>query len=307
MTQIFFSTYSLQKKRKLNSQDSLNTQYGALVKIVEGLDWGVADICPKTELGDLDLTSEIKNRGVLFTRALELAQEDLQARKAYISLLADQKVKNNFLITDYRAQNLNGAQYHKKTIKIKANRDIFVLSGILNRIDVDVDVRIRLDFNSILDVEDYEHFLNSLSTSAKNKIEYIEDPVSCESERVQKKWKDWNKLIPLAFDFQKIDYNLDIAQYRIVKPGRQKLNPELKYFTLTSAMEHPVGLAHGLRIAQAFARNVSGFLILDLFEENNFNKYFEQSDDNLNFSKLARDDFGIGMTEELNKLKWVRW
>lgn len=293
-----YSPYHLKKKTKLNSQEQTDTQRGVLVKIIEGDSWGVADLCPKPELEDDSLENEIKNKGFLYLRAVELALEDLEARRAKVSLLKNKFVKNNFLITDYNTADLNQALYANQTIKIKADRDIRSLSQILNNLIA--DVKIRIDFNSILTHEEYETFLNLLSSEAKAKIEYIEDPTIFNI-----KWKNWNNIIPLAFDFQQIEYNPEFAKYLIVKPSRQRLVSGLKNFTLTSAMDHPVGVAHGLRMAQNFAQNDSGFLTLDLFEKTDFDKYFDQNGSYLNFSSTALNDFGIGMCDELNKLKWV--
>lgn len=298
MKKVFVSPYSLTKKKLLNAKDQNLFQLGALLKISDDKNWGVSDICPKPELGDLDLESEIKNKGILYQRALELANEDLEARKRQISLLFNKRIKNNFLITNYKTEDLNNSLYSKSTIKIKADRDLESLSQLLN--EVVTDVRIRIDFNSILSSTEYEDFLNRVTPEVQKKIDYVEDPTAYQSL-----WSSWNKRIPLAFDFQKVEYENDFALYCIVKPSRQSLNKQLKNYTLTSAMEHPVGLAHGLRIAQQLAQNDSGFLTLDLFEENKFNNYFEQIKNYLNFSSLAREDSGIGMTEELNKLKWI--
>lgn len=293
---IAYSRYVLKKKVKLNSLDHANIQRGALIKVFEGESWGVADLCPKPELGDDLLENEIKNRGFLFARALELAQEDLAARLAKKSLLQNKSMKNNFLISDYLNVDLGQPCYAKQTVKIKADRDISSLSQLLNSLTADLVV--RLDFNSCLSITEFEDFLKLLSAEAKSKIEYIEDPtIFCFN------WKIWNTFIPLAFDFQKTQYNAEFAKYRIIKPSRQNM-VTCKNFTLTSAMEHPVGLAHGLRIAQQMAVGDSGFLTLDLYETGNFNKYFEQKENYLNFTPLALNDFGIGMSEELNKLQW---
>lgn len=293
-----YSPYLLQKKFKLNSREQTDAQRGALIKIIVGDNWGVADLCPKPELGDDSLENEIKNKGFLYLRAVELALEDLEARRAKVSLLKNKFVKNNFLITEYNTADLNHALYVNQTIKIKADRDTKCLSQILNNLIT--DVKIRIDFNSILLAEEYEIFLSLLSTEAKAKIEYIEDPT-----KFNAKWKTWNNIIPLAFDFQQTEYDLDFAKYLIVKPSRQRLVSGLKNFTLTSAMDHPVGVAHALRIAQDFAQNDSGFLTLDLFEKTEFDKYFEKNSNYLNFSSMALNDFGVGMSDELNKLKWI--
>ena len=96
---IDFSPYELIRKSKANAKVEDVTQKGTLIRLTDAnQNWGVADICPWPALGDLDLASEIKNKGSLYLRAIELALEDLQARKENKSLLRDQWVKNNILV-----------------------------------------------------------------------------------------------------------------------------------------------------------------------------------------------------------------
>lgn len=267
-----------------------------LLKISDGKHWGVADLCPKPELGDSDYEIEIELRGPLYRRAHELACEDLEARQKKVSLLADKPVKNNFLIADYRTAEFK-KNFSGQTVKIKGDQDIIGLSRFLNTLEP--EVRIRIDFNSALSVREFGEFLSSLSDSSRKKIEYIEDPTPICPE-----WKRWNKLIPLAFDFQPGEYNVELADFQILKPSRQALPEKRGRITLTSAMDHPIGVAHGLRTAQKYATTDSGFLTLDLYETG-FEKYFVQQENYLNFSEAARLDSGIGMTAELEKLTWA--
>lgn len=293
-----YSPYSLRKKQKLNAADSGAVQTGALIKVIDGDFWGVADLCPKPELGDATLDEEIKSKGILFLRAMELALEDMLARKNQKSLLLNKFVKNNFLCTNIDNFNLNKADYLNNTVKIKVDSDIMSLSHKLNHIHE--DVKVRLDFNSSLDERQYELFLSFLNEKAKAAIQYIEDPTVISS-----KWLEWNKVIPLAFDFQDSEYSSELARYKIIKPSRQRVSGDMNFIVLTSAMDHPVGVAHALRIAQSESVNDSGFLTLDLFEDVGFNRYFDQRNNYLNFSALALNDYGIGMSEQLNKLEWT--
>lgn len=288
----------MKKIRPLNFLGQTQFQNGVLVKVIEGPDWGAADLCPKPELGDNDFATEIKNGGPLYVRALELAMEDLRARKQNISLLQDKPVRNNFLVIDYAATNFNSGVFCNQTVKIKGDRNIKILSKILNSIES--QMTLRIDFNSLLNSSEFEVFLESLTETAKMKIEYIEDPTLINSD-----WKRWNGVIPLAFDFQAGDYDSELAAFRIIKPSRQKIPGDLNRVTLTSAMDHPVGVAHGLRIAQQSAVLDCGFLTLDLFENVGFEKYFLQSGNYLNFTDLALMENGIGMTSDLERLNWI--
>lgn len=298
MIKILYSPYRLIKKVKLNSVDQLEFQKGALIKVINENAWGVADICPKTELGDSEIDIEIKENGRLRERALELAHEDLVARKNKKSLLFDKFLRNNYLITDFKNIDLNQDKYLNQTLKIKCDRDIQSLSRFLNNIKI--DLHLRLDFNSCLSDDLFDSFLNLLSRETLKKIEYIEDPTL-----INLNWIRWNKKISLAFDFQNHDYDKNFAKFRIIKPSREKLPNNIENAILTSAMEHPVGLAHGLRLAQQATPATFGFLTLNLYEDVGFNKYFLQKENLLNFSEQALEDSGIGMTAELNKLKWI--
>ena len=301
--ELLFSPYTLVKN---NHQ---GVQKGALLKVIEGAHFGVADICPKIELGDATVLQQIAKNGSLFLRALELAHEDLNARKVNVSLLADKPVKNNLLITDYR--NVTKVDFDKIenavnsvgkiSIKIKGDKDVKALSDFLNInfSKFSAQCSLRIDFNGKLTPAEFDLFLQSIADEVVKKIEYIEDPALVSAE-----WAVWNKQVPLACDFQKTE-NFDYFKYKIIKPAREVVGNSVHPFTLTSAMDHPVGVAHGLRFAQQLAQNDSGFLTLDLYEDCGFNKYYNQEELFLNFSKLALADFGIGMTEALNKLNWM--
>ena len=104
--------------------------------------------------------------------------------------------------------------------------------------------------------------------------------------------------------------DLDAWTYLIIKPSRQDADllintclQHKKSFTLTSAMDHPVGFTHGLHYAQKYAQNISGFSTLDLYEENEFNFYFVNEKNKVCMKNSS--DFGIGMTTALEKLDWI--
>lgn len=290
----YFSPYSLTYKNSDLKQE------GCLIKIEEAAGvWGVADICPRLDLGDAPYIIELKNKSHLFKRSVELAFEDLLARKNKESLLLDKPVANNYLLTNFLNEDLDQKKYINKTLKIKGSQNIELLAQKINEIKINREVKIRIDFNAKLKSDEFEKFLTRLTPDALLLIDYIEDPTEFNSN-----WLQWNKRVNLAHDFQAAPYNENFAKYKIVKPVREKVDLKMKHFTLTSAMDHPVGLAHGLRFAQKLAQNDSGFLTLDLYEQTVFNKYYSQLENYLNFSFLALNDFGIGMTEEINKLTW---
>ncbi len=286
-----FSKYQLRRK----SDQYL--QSGALLKIIDAdKNWGVSDICPWPHLGDLNLEQQISKKGPLYRRAEVLAHIDLQARKSRQKLIDETVVENNFLVTD-----LNKNSFEKGTLKIKADSQFELLLNFLNDHQAP---KMRIDFNCRLNSQQFSELIPQLP---KN-IEYIEDPTLWNYQN----WKIWNQRVPLAVDFADVppfDY-LDAWSHLIIKPSRQDADflikmcqQHKKNFTLTSAMDHPVGVAHGLRYAQKHAQNLSGFSTLDLYEENEFNAYFICDKNKLSFKK--NNDFGIGMTAALEQLKWM--
>jgi O-succinylbenzoate synthase len=287
---LHFSPYILNKKDRAVKQE------GVLLRISEEGFFGVADICPHPQFGDVTWKEELKSEGPLYRRARELALQDLTARREGKSLLSAQKIRNNFLITDVFVTDLNQQKFLNQTVKVKGGKDFHLLAEKLNQIKI--NLKLRLDFNSQLSENDFSEFIEALSPEVIGKIEYVEDPAV-----LSPAWREWNKKIPLASDWQKTD-DISFAGFRICKPARERIPQESKNLVLTSAMDHPVGFAHGLRIAQQLAKTVSGFSTLDLYESE-FNKYFEVNGDLVSFSALALKDTGIGMTEDLNKLNWV--
>lgn len=305
---VLFSKYQLEKKNSLNSKDASSFQSGALMKVIdEEQNWGVSDLSPWPNLGDSTLEEEISFKGPLYQRSFELANEDLKARKNRRSLLADKFVENNWIITDFKNHNFENKI--TGTVKVKGSNQLDDLHLFLEKLSRSGDVKIRLDFNSCLSNGEFNYFLNSLPDAVISKIEYIEDPTLWSYSN----WKMWNQKVPLAIDFVGIDpFKFEDGwSVLIIKPTRQstrnlisKCHQLKKKFTLTSAMDHPVGVAHGLRFAQNHAENISGFLTMDLYEKNDFSRFFKVEDNKVGFSEFTLSDYGIGMTTTLNTLNW---
>jgi hypothetical protein len=267
--QLKISPYILTKRQKQNARDSSLTQEGALLRVQEGSNWGVADICPKPELGDQSLAEESARRGDCLPERI------------------------NYLLPEF--SEISAEQYRQKTLKIKCGRNVAALSAWLNTAFA-FEARLRLDFNSGLQGEEFDSFIGALTPEILAKIEYVEDPTAFSEH-----WRRWNQSLPLAADFEKHSGTDGFIQ--IFKPSRERINEQARY-TLTSAMEHPVGLAHALRIAQQRARGVSGFLTLNYYEETAFDRYFQQHENHMGFSPAALHGAGIGMESALSQLVW---
>ncbi len=305
---IYFFKYQLKKKFLLNAKDNSQVENGALIKVEDNSGhWGVADLKPWPLLGDLYLDEELSTKGPLFRRSLKLAEDDMIARRNKKSLLKDQVMNNNILITDFSKCKLD--KMVGSTIKIKASKNLEQLENFLIRAAT-LNLKIRIDFNSVLEAAEFESFIYRLPTAVLKKIEYIEDPTA----EIQPDWSQWNRKVPLAVDFCTRNYreNKNAWTFLIIKPSRQNSDALIidcmegeKQFTLTSSMDHPVGIAHGLRFAQEFPEMCVGFSTLQLYESTEFHNYFVQHKDTINFSAEALADYGIGMTKALQKLNWT--
>jgi len=301
--QIWKYPYLLKRLKKANAQVVDYFQSGCLIKIQdENGHFGYADICPWTKFGDLSVEEELMHKGPLFNRALQLASEDLNARKNQIKLVNDQIVLNNILINDYNEllqmsdSQLN--QYVGKVLKIKCDDQYQNLVTFLNQlVKKQVAIKIRLDFNFCLSRDQFDIFLNLLSESALKLIEYIEDPFVFE----EKHWQHYHEQIPLFLDWENNKYQK--WNFLVIKPSREEVVENKNYkIALTSSMEHPVGFVHGLRWAQKYPYHVHGFSTLSTYETTEFNYFFEEKQDQLRY---FADGYGIGFTNVLNRLNWI--
>ncbi len=305
---ILTSPYQLRKKTSLNAVDKTPFEEGVLIKVEDEAGyWGVADLKPWPSLGDPSLGEELEKKGLLFQRSLHLAREDLIARKNKISLLKNVSVENNWLLTSLNQ--LESISLLSGTVKIKGDQQVLKLATKLDLFVEKFPVTLRIDFNGVLKPEEFELFLNSISSNTLKKIEYIEDP----TPRVDGNWEVWNQRVPLAIDFAQGEWHsLKKAwTYLIIKPSRQDAEALIaaclgqgKKFTLTSAMDHPVGIAHGLRWAQNSLQRCSGFLTLGLYELSVFNDSLITEENRIRISEKNLAEHGIGMTEALNKQVW---
>ena len=285
--QIFIHHYQLQRLAKANSQSKNLIQNGALLKLIddEGC-FGVSDLCPWPSLGDQDLQTELSSKGPMYQRSIALAQKDLDARKNKIKLNSGQPVKNHFSVLNYTDQILTDFYGYK--IKIKCDHNIQNLADFLNKESHHFD-QIRLDFNGCLDFELYQRFILLLNSQAINKIECIEDPYPFNEYQ-------WNKsIIKLASDF----IVAPNWKNKISKPVRSEPDD---FMYMTSAMDHPIGIAHGLIQAQKFSDMTHGFLTLSQYKETEFHKYFSVVKNEISYES---NGYGIGFENELNKLNWI--
>lgn len=297
--QIWFHHYELQKKTSLNAMDKKSQiKKGVLIKIEDDFgNYGVSELSTWPEFGDLSLHDEIGTEGRLYQQAIIRAEIDLEARKNKVKLVSENPILNNILISDFKnySQKLNP----KLTYKVKGNKDITSLADFLNT-NADQVFKYRIDFNFSLTESEFSKWFDLLDQKTIGKIEYVEDPFNFNFER----WTFWNQKIKLALDWDQTgDANWG---YRIFKPTRDDLayleKTQLNNFSLTSMMDHPVGLAFGLIAAQKYPEQTHGFLTLDQFAETAFHSDFRVENEKLQYKS---DGFGIGFEKLIQNIQWV--
>ena len=292
--QIWLHHYALKRSVKPNAISPFSDQRGTLIKIQDEQGYeGFSDLCPWPSLGDQTLDEELASQGPLYQRAIDLAMLDLQARKDKKVLVTPDPVKNNILIADFRDLKKE-FDYSTVTVKIKGNEHVNDFAKFL----VENIVRfksIRIDFNNCISEFLFSEFINLLNDEVLNKIEYIEDPFFFNRDQ----WSQHSAKVKLALDWKQTeDQNWNV---RIWKPSREEKMSCLD-FSITSSMEHPVGLVHGLHFAQKFPDKTHGFLTTSVYEDSEYTKYFSIENDKLTYQS---DGYGIGFTTVLNKLSWM--
>ena len=290
MTQISYAPYQLKPSKNLNAKTlTRQPRQGMLLKIQKNKSVGYSDVHPWPELGDLPLEEHLvaliqKNPTFLTRVSLSQAQRDAEARSKNKSLLLlEPLLKNNFVaseideLTDLKLERLKKLKF--QVIKLKAGVDLEKELFFSKKILGTGNFGLRLDFNSVLEWADFQKFFEAIPTKY---IEYAEDPLPYSVEV----WTEARKFLPVALDFEakKLSWEKHrppTADILIVKPLRMNMEVITACieawpidFTVTSAMDHPLGMLQAYTWAQELAlrfpdqHRAPGCLTLDSYEPN---------------------------------------
>lgn len=324
MIKIFSYSYSLRPLTSLNAITPVKEREGALLKI----EWpdgktGYADLHPWPELGDAPLAAHLQDLAKgkissLVEQSIWLARKDAQLR-------ADKKnyfdegvpLKNNFILSQVKGVVPGFLDEIKSegftSVKVKVGRDLQGEIGFLTHLAA-AGLAIRLDFNAIGSWQIFEKFMSQVPPTVRPFIEYIEDPFPYD----EKSWSEAQKLAPIAVDneFHKVRWNRDEKppfDVMVVKPARVDVDKAVEYckkwnlkMTITSSMDHPVGVAHAVGVAMEL-KKLHGDMILDagcmthrLYQMDLFaTELFTQGP---YFAKGR--GYGVGFDNILKALKW---
>ncbi|WP_413289991.1 enolase C-terminal domain-like protein [Bdellovibrio sp. HCB337] len=265
---ISYSPYTLKPAQHLNATSTMGERSGVLLKIEwpDGL-VGYSDLHPWVEFGDEPWEDQLAGirQGQISTmleQSIWMARKDAQLRKqdknAFEGLAS---IKNNYLVSDLRTEPEDLAGRLKadgfETVKIKVGRDLKHEAEVISALGRDGAFKLRLDFNAVGTWQTYERFMSSIDKVALTRVQYVEDPFPFDPQA----WMEAKKFAPIAVDNEISKVNLkkmgpkpfDVV---ILKPAKMDVNSTLQNciindlkVTVTSYMDHPVGVIHALAIA----------------------------------------------------------
>lgn len=324
---ILISKYQITPRSSLNSlvTTSKKARDGALLKI-QWMDGriGYADLHPWPELGDDTLEEQLSDlkKGRISSQleqSIWCADQDSKLRESKKNIFeVGAKVSNNFTLSDYKSapdgmlDEIRKADF--KTIKMKAGLNLEEEANFVARM-ASANFKVRLDFNAALSFQSFHKFLGLLTPRAKMAIEYIEDPFQFDAQQ----WTKASELIPLALDREVTRVKWDELpavlpfQYLILKPAKDDVDKTVQKaiqhrlkVTVTSNMDHAVGVLHALAVAMKLQKDFpsmmceAGCLTQNLFQLNECSAAINTSGPF--FQKTQ--GYGIGLEKELNAVSW---
>ncbi|WP_374077538.1 enolase C-terminal domain-like protein [Bdellovibrio bacteriovorus] len=280
MIKISYSPYTLKPVQILNAVSAAAPREGVLLKVEwsDGLT-GYADLHPWPELGDLSLEDQLSDlrRGRMsgqIEQSIWLARRDAQLRRDKKNVFeGGEKIKSNYLLSDFKLLKPGFLDELKNegftTLKIKVGRNLKEEADILTHVAA-AGLKIRLDFNAIGSWQIFERFMGSLPLTVRPLIEYVEDPFPFDVHA----WNEAKKLVKIAVDnqYDKVPWDkLSAVPFDVIviKPAKTDVDQAIARCqkwnlkaSVTSYMDHPVGVAHAAGVAMELKKKY-GEMILD--------------------------------------------
>ncbi|OQW51916.1 MAG: hypothetical protein A4S09_09630 [Proteobacteria bacterium SG_bin7] len=302
---------------ELTFRESKKARNGALLRFeFKDIGFGYADLFPWPEFRDEDLKTQINNLRLgrlspLLERSVAFAKEDAIARSEKRSLfygLVSKIARSHYLfmspeIEMEELEKIVGDGFN--TIKIKLENGVHWINKLKNH-QLSKNLKIRLDFNNKLTENEYIKFLEQLDSSARNLIEFVEDPTPFENSS----WIKFNNAIPLALDCGS-DKNFSEFEhlgfkYLILKPARQSLEtinlPDGIKPVIMGYLDHPVGQSFAALSSARWRgeKLEAGICYHTCYRTNAYSERLKIK----NAALVPDDGIGIGFGELLEKEKW---
>ncbi len=264
---------------------------------------------------DVQLSELQQGRATRLTyRAMECARIDGEARMEGRSLL------QGLLVPDSHATIIGGIDEVKlavergfSTIKLKAGRDTEREIALVNTVaEAFPSLAMRLDFNCNLQGREVGDFVEHLSATAREQIEFLEDPCGYKDSC----WLGVRNLygIRLAMDIGVEDTD-GLYGYSVIKPAKNavdrlmnKTRSAARRAVFTSYMDHPLGQAFAAyeagRCAEEYMGIVDtcGLMTQELFTSHVFSEALGEARPVWNYTEGT----GLGFDSLLEGLSWKK-
>ena len=310
--------YRLRSGTTLNAVSQRREFAGALIRV----DGGYGCVHPWPEFGDAPVEEQLRllSAGIttpVTAMALHCAEIDGKARRAGVSLFEGLAIPRSHysrsfamdaesqmqrvLDEGWPAIKAKGLAKHEETRRfLEECEKRFEAKG----------VRLRVDFNGVLDRPAFETFVESLPPQVRWALDFVEDPFPYDAadwESVRRHWK-----VRLALDkgWQDGTHGFDAV---VVKPARRdwrrvaQAHPG-KPLVLTSAMDHALGQMFAtyeatVAMSEGQALDFCGLCTEHLFEKDAF---FERVSSRGGVLEADRSGGGLGFGDVLEGLSWRR-
>lgn len=264
---VFYSKMGLEFKKTSSNKRAKNTLCALLKFVFNDNSIGYSSFTPWVHLGDKDLDSQIlllKKRKLtaLTEKSLFHARLDAHYRTLHKNPFSRFKkfLKTNFLIPLNELSHVESGKCYKVKLGSDKKNELDILASL--RDDIFKSIRLRIDFEGLLDFENLFEYLPYLN-KFKSQIDYMEDPLKNPSQKLLEKLKNLTD-IPLAIDrvFVPEDLKKDF-DYGIIKPSKDSLsrlydNNKFKNIVFTSYMDNELSIL------------ASYYEALDFYEKSNF-------------------------------------
>ncbi len=308
--------YLLRSGAALNAASVRRVFAGALIRV----NGGYGCVHPWPEFGDAPLEEQLGllSEGIttpVTAMALRCAEIDGAARRAGVSLFEGLEIPRSHYSWSFAAD--TEAQIQRvlaegwPAIKAKGFADDAETARFLEACAQRFEpqgVRLRVDFNGVLDREAFEKFIESLPPCAREALDFVEDPFPYDAaawEAVQQRWG-----VKLALDkgWKNGTQGFDAV---VVKPARRDWRTVAQThphhaLVLTSAMDHALGQMFAayeaaVALSEGQLLDFCGLCTEHLFEKDAF---FERITSHGGHLSADRSGGGLGFGEVLEALPW---
>jgi O-succinylbenzoate synthase len=318
MPPIYVHEYLLRSGVTLNAVSKRQEFAGALICV----DGGYGCVHPWPEFGDAPVEEQLRllRKGVttpVTAMALRCAEIDGAARRAGVSLFEGLEIPRSHyswsFATDTEVQMERVLAEGWPAIKAKGfanyGETTRFLEGSAKRFETQ-GVRLRVDFNGVLDRHSFEKFIGSLPQPVSRALDFVEDPFPYDAAAWETVRQNWGVKLALDKGWRDGTQGFDVV---VVKPARRdwrivaQTHPRHS-LVLTSAMDHALGQMFAayeaaVALSEGQALDFCGLCTEHLFEKDEF---FERLSSHGGHLSADRSGGGLGFGEVLEALPWRR-